>query len=140
MSLLMAWAFHLLEVIKTNIDRIPICGLHGESIGKSMISLKPLAQSLAFVTFSPFGQCLLHNTLLAFSSFVVHSFLIYLLGFLLLSCRFQNTVFLRYLLKYLHYCLTLCVDYLDLVQNLWDKCYHHQVCYSILCYIYLILK
>ena len=30
--------------------------------------------------------------------------------------------------KILHYCLTVCLDYLHLVQSLWDKCYHHQVC------------
>ena len=139
----MAWTFHLFEAIKTNIDWTPICEHHGESVGKSLISLKPWAQSLAFVTFSPFlilrlkthlMDCLLRNILLAFSSFLVHSFLLYLLDFLLLSCRYKNTEFLWYLAKYLHYCFTLCVDYL--FTNLWGECYHHQVCYSILCYIY----
>ena len=45
----MAWTFHLFEAIKTNIDQAPIHEHHGESVGKSLISLKPWAKSLAFV-------------------------------------------------------------------------------------------
>ena len=144
----MARTFHLFEAIKANIDWTPIHEQYGESVGKSLISLKPWAQSLAFMTYSPFlilrlKTCLteMHNWLMSSSSqytscFFQHSFLWYLLGFLLLSCRFQNIVFLQYLVKYLHYCLTLCVDYLHLIQSLWDKYYYHGVCYSILCCIY----
>ena len=51
----MAWTFHLFGAIKTNIDRTPICEQHGESAGKSLISSKPQAQRLAFVTFCPFS-------------------------------------------------------------------------------------
>ena len=36
------------------IDQTPILEHHGEYVGKSMISSKLLAQSLAFATFSPF--------------------------------------------------------------------------------------
>ena len=50
----MAWTFHLFEAIKKNIDQTPVHEQHDESVGKSLISLKPGAQSLAFVTFSPF--------------------------------------------------------------------------------------
>ena len=50
----MGWTFHLFEAIKANIDRKPIREQHGESVGKSLISSKSWAQSLAFVTFSPF--------------------------------------------------------------------------------------
>ena len=49
----MAWTFHLFEAIKTNIDRTPIREQR-ESVGKSLISSKPQAQSLAFLSFSPF--------------------------------------------------------------------------------------
>ena len=49
----MAWTFHLFEAIKTNTDRAPICEQR-ESVGKSLISSKPQAQSLAFLSFSPF--------------------------------------------------------------------------------------
>ena len=40
--------------INTNIDQTPILERYGEYVGKSMISSKLLAQSLAFATFSPF--------------------------------------------------------------------------------------
>ena len=30
-----AWAFHLFDAIKTNIDQTPICEKYGESVGKS---------------------------------------------------------------------------------------------------------
>ena len=40
--------------INTNIDQTPILEHHGEYEGKTMISSKLLAQSLAFATFSPF--------------------------------------------------------------------------------------
>ena len=40
----------------------------------------------------------------------------------LIFCRFQNTVFLQYLVKYLHYSLTVCLDYLHLVHSLNWNC------------------
>ena len=50
----MAWTFYLCEAIKTSTDQTPIREQHGESVGKSSISSKTLAQSLTFVTFFPF--------------------------------------------------------------------------------------
>ena len=50
----MAWTFHLFEAIKTHIDQTPALEQHGDSVGKVLISSKPRAQGLAFVTFSPF--------------------------------------------------------------------------------------
>ena len=44
----------MFEAIKTSTDQTTIREQHGESVWKSLISSKPQAQSLAFVTFSPF--------------------------------------------------------------------------------------
>ena len=92
----MAWTFHLFGAIKTNIDRTPIREQHGESAGKSLITSKPQAQSLAFVTFSPFLILQFKTDLTEMHDWPVSSSSQYTSCFFQLSSSFIFAIFARF--------------------------------------------